>query len=193
VLIAKTLRSSTFRVALICIAGFGAIVVALFLSVYWSTATYVLDRSDRAIDRDRGVLLAAFAAGGRDELVASINKQAALHPDDSVYLLTDASLAPLAGNRRAWPTALSGAAGRANFDGAEAGSPPAQAVLMRAAFETLPDGLHLRVGTDVSDLGGFVRKIYLALALVLGLIFVLAIAAAVTVTRRTVGRIESSH
>ena len=59
-LIAKTLRSSTFRVALICIAGFGAIVVTMFLSVYWSTATYVLNRSDWAIDRDRGVLLAAF-------------------------------------------------------------------------------------------------------------------------------------
>jgi signal transduction histidine kinase len=191
VLIAKTLRSSTFRVALICIAGFGAIVVTLFLSVYWSTATYVLDRSDRAIDRDRGVLLAAFAAGGRDGLVAAINKQSALHPDDGVYLLTDASWAPLAGNRKAWPAALSGAAGRANFDGAEAGSAPAQAVLMRAAFETLSDGSHLLVGTDVSDLGGFVRKIYLALALVLVLIFVLAIAAAVTVTRRTVGRIES--
>jgi signal transduction histidine kinase len=191
VLIAKTLRSSTFRVALICIAGFGAIVVALFLSVYWSTATYVLDRSDRAIDRDRSVLLAAFAAGGRDELVTAINKQAVLHPDDGVYLLADASFAPLAGNRKAWPAALSGAAGRTNFEAAEAGSSPAQAAMMRAAFETLPDGSHLLVGTDVSDLGRFVRKIYLALALVLVLIFVLAVAAAVTVTRRTVGRIES--
>ena len=88
-LIVKTLRSSTFKVALICIAGFGAIVVTLFLSVYWSTATYVLNRSDWAIDRDRGVLVAAFAAGGRDGLVAAINKQAALRPDDGVYLLTD--------------------------------------------------------------------------------------------------------
>ena len=97
-LIAKTLRSSTFGAALIWIAGFGAIVVGLFVFVYWSTASYVLDRSDRAIDRDRGALLAAYAAGGRDELMAAINKQAGLHPDRGIYLLTDASFAPLAGN-----------------------------------------------------------------------------------------------
>jgi hypothetical protein len=75
VLIAKTLRSSTFRAALISIIGFGAIVVGLFVFVYLSTASYILDRADRAIDRDRGALLAAFAAGGRNELIPAINKQ----------------------------------------------------------------------------------------------------------------------
>ena len=190
-LIAKTLRSSTFRAALIWIAGFGAIVVGLFVFVYWSTASYVLDRSDRAIDRDRGALLAVYAAGGRDELIAAINKQAGLHPDRGIYLLTDASFAPLAGNRRKWPAALSGEAGRANFDATESGSTTTDRSLVRAAFDTLPDGSHLLVGREVTDLTQFVRKIYLALALVLVLIFVLAIAAAVSVTRRTVGRIES--
>lgn len=190
-LIAKTLRSSTFRAALIWIVGFGAIVVGLFVFVYWSTASYVLDRSDRGIDRDRSVLLAAFAAGGRDELMAAINKQAGLHQDRGIYLLADASFAPLAGNRTKWPAALSGSAGRANVDATEPGSAAADRGLMRAAFDTLPDGSHLLVGREVTDLSQFVRKIYLALALVLVLIFVLAIAAAVTVTRRTVSRIES--
>lgn len=190
-LIAKTLRSSTFRAALIWIVGFGAIVVGLFVFVYWSTASYVLDRSDRGIDRDRAVLLAAFAAGGRDELITAINKQAGLHPDRGIYLLTDARFAPLAGNRTTWPAALSGNAGRANVDAAEPSSTAADRGLMRAAFDTLPDGSHLLVGREVTDLSQFVRKIYLALALVLVLVFVLAIAAAVTVTRRTVSRIES--
>jgi signal transduction histidine kinase len=191
VLIAKTLRSSTFRAALIWIVGFGAIVVGLFIFVYWSTASYVLDRSDRGIDRDRGVLLAAFAAGGRDELIAALNKRAGLHPDRGIYLLADASFARLAGNRTTWPAALSGNAGRANVDATEPASPAADRGLMRAAFDTLPDGSHLLVGREVTDLSQFVRKIYLALALVLVLVFVLAIAAAVTVTRRTVSRIES--
>ena len=190
-LIAKTLRSSTFRAALIWIAGFGAVVVGLFVFVYWSTASYVLDRSDRAIDRDRGALLAAYAAGGRDELIAAIDKQAGLHPDRGIYLLTDASFTPLAGNRKKWPAALSGEAGRANFDATKSGSAAADRALMRAAYDTLPDGSHLLVGREVTDLTQFVRKIYLALALVLVLIFVLAIAAAVSVTRRTVGRIKS--
>ena len=161
-LIAKTLRSSTFRAALIWIAGFGAVVVGLFVFVYWSTASYVLDRSDRAIDRDRGALLAVYAAGGRDELIAAINKQAGLHPDRGIYLLTDASFTPLAGNRKKWPAALSGEAGRANFDATESGSAAADRALMRAVFDTLPDGSHLLVGRKVTDLTQFVRKIYLA-------------------------------
>jgi signal transduction histidine kinase len=186
VLIVKTLRSSTFRAALIWIVGFGAIVVGLFAFVYWSTASYVLDRSDRQIDGDRSVLLAAYAAGGRDEIIAAINKQASLLPNSGIYLLTDAAFAPLAGNRKQWPLALSGEAGRTNFETTEAGR-----TLMRAAFDTLPDGSHLLVGKEVTDLSQFVRRIYLALGLVLVLVFVLAIAAALSVTRRTVGRIES--
>jgi signal transduction histidine kinase len=191
VLIVKTLRSSTFRAALISIIGFGAIVVGLFVFVYMSTASYVLDRADRAIDRDRDALLAAYSAGGRDELIPAINRQAGLRPDRGIYVLTDAAYAPLAGNRKQWPPALSGQAGRTTFDAAESGSAVVDRALMRAAFDTLPDGSHLLVGREVTDLASFARKIYLALALVLALVFMLAVGAAVTVTRRTVGRIES--
>jgi signal transduction histidine kinase len=192
VLVAKTLRSSTFRAALISIIGFGALVVGLFVFVYLSTASYILDRADRAIDKDRSVLLAAFAAGGRNELIPAINKQIGLRPDRAIYVLTDAAYAPLAGNRKQWPPALSGQAGRTNFNATETGSALADdRALIRAAFSTLPDGSHLLVGREVTDLTSFVRKIYLALALVIVLIFVLAAGAAVTVTRRTVGRIES--
>src|SRR5947209_1415996 len=63
--------------------------------------------------------------------------------------------------------------------------------LLRASFETLPNGDHLLVGKDISDLDGFARKINTALALVISLIFVLAGAASISVTRRTVSRIEA--
>jgi signal transduction histidine kinase len=62
---------------------------------------------------------------------------------------------------------------------------------LRAEFETLPDGYHLLVGRNISDLDEFARKINAAFALVISLIFVLAVAAGVLVTRRTVGRIEA--
>ena len=63
--------------------------------------------------------------------------------------------------------------------------------VLRASFETLPDGYHLLVGNDIGDLDEFARKINIALALVILLIFVLAGVASVSVTRRTVGRIEA--
>jgi len=192
VLIAKTLWSSTFKVALVWIAGFGALIIALFGFVYSSTATYVLDRSEHAIDLDRAVLIAAYESGGRDRLIAAIDKLAVdQRPDGGIYLLADPSFGALAGNLKKWPAAFAGSAGRGNFDSQEPNPAVAGGTLLRAGFETLPDGSHLLVGRNVSDLAQFIQKIYLALALAVLLMFLIAIVAGITVTRRTVSRIES--
>ena len=63
--------------------------------------------------------------------------------------------------------------------------------VLRATFDTLPDGYHLLVGRDIDDLDEFTNKIKAAVLWGLSLIFVLAGAASVSVTRRTVGRIEA--
>ena len=65
VLLAKTLRSSTLKLALISIGIFGAAVIALFSYVYWSTASYVQSRSDRAIAAEQAVLQKAYDGAGR--------------------------------------------------------------------------------------------------------------------------------
>src|SRR5205807_4414430 len=62
---------------------------------------------------------------------------------------------------------------------------------LRARFETLGGGEHLLVGTDISDLAMYARHIDMALAVGVTLFFVLAGVAGVSVTRRTVGRMES--
>jgi signal transduction histidine kinase len=192
VLILKTLNSSTFKVALICIALFGAVVVALFGYVYLSTASYVLDRSDNGIDADHAMLMAAYEKGGSDGLIAVIESFVAdERVGDRVYLLTDPSFRVIAGNLKQWPAVLSGGAGRGNFDAREWQSNAPERPTLRAAFETLPDGSHLLVGKDISDLDQFARKIYIALAAVLLLIFVLAVVSGIVATRRTVSRIES--
>ena len=91
-LLAKTLRSSTFKAALLLIAIFGAMVVALLWFVYSSTASYILARSDRAIDTDRTILLAAYGRTGHDGLIAAIKKLVAdKRFEDSVVLLADRS------------------------------------------------------------------------------------------------------
>lgn len=191
-LIVKTLRSSTFKVALIWIAGFGALVIALFAFVYSSTTSYLLDGADRAIDADRAMLVAAYQRGGRDDVIATINKLTGdRHMRERIYLLADTSFAALAGNLRQWPATLARSAGRGDFAARDSDPGTLDQSVLRANFETLPDGSHLLVGTNVSDFAQFSRKIYLALASVLVLIFALAALASITVTRRTVGRIES--
>lgn len=185
-LLAKTLRSTTFRLALACIAIFGAMVIALFAYIYVSTSSFVRTRSDPAIAAAMDSLQGSHAAGGREGLIAAI-KQRLADPRfaEDTYLVTDASFAPLAGNLPRWPPSLAGAAGWDEV-GAGDGGPT-----LRVRFETLPDGAHLLVGRAVGELDAFARKIGGAMAATIALVFLLAGLASVMVTRRTVGRIEA--
>jgi signal transduction histidine kinase len=192
VLLAETLRSSTLKLALISIGIFGAVVVALFSYVYWSTASYVRSRADRAIAAEQAVLRRAYDRGGRGALVAAITRRIADERLESgIYLLADPSYARVAGNLEAWPSSLKDAAGWNTFNTQEWKPDAAHRPLLRAAFETLADGSHLLVGRDIEDLDEFAAKIETALALGISLIFILAGVASLYVTRRTVGRIEA--
>jgi signal transduction histidine kinase len=193
VLLTKTLRSSTLRLALICICVFGTVVCALFSYVYWSTATYVRSRSDHAIAAEQAVLRQAFDRSGREGLVTVMARRIADERfEGGLYLLADGALTPVAGNLMVWPAGLQGPEGWSNFDAPE-WKPDAASrrPLLRAAFETLPDGYHLLVGKDIDDLDAFTRQIELALTLSILFTFVLAGFSSVFVTRRTVGRIEA--
>jgi signal transduction histidine kinase len=192
VLLAKTLRSSTLKLALISIGIFGAAVIALFGYVYWSTASYVRSRSDRAIAAEQAILQKAYDSAGRGGLIAAIAQRIADERfDGGIYLLADPSFAPVAGNLKVWPSDMKGSKGWGTFSASDWKPDAANRPLLRATFETLPDGSHLLVGKDIGDLDEFVAKIKTALALGVLLIFVLAGVASLYVTRRTVGRIEA--
>jgi signal transduction histidine kinase len=191
VLLAKTLKSSTFKLALLAIGTFGVIVSILFSYVYLSTSSYVRSRSDRDIMTEYQSLQSAFQQSGRDGLIALIGQRTADNSfADSVYLLATPSLTPLAGNLKAWPPAVTEAWGWAEFR-APAPLPNAtKAPLLRAMAVTLPNGDRLLVGRDISELDNFAGQIKTAVIAVVALIFVLAAASSIGVTRRTVGRIE---
>ena len=177
---------------MICIVIFGATVVALLGYVYLSTAAFVHGRSDQAIAADDAILQQAYADAGRAGLIAAM----ARHIGDDrfeggVYLLVDASFRRLAGNLEAWPPALAGGQGFANFSAPEWKPEATHRPLLRAKFEALAEGERLLVGRDIDDLQGFVQNINAALALTISLILILAGVASLQVTRRTVGRIEA--
>ncbi len=191
-LLAKTLRSSTFKWALIWITIFGAVVIALFSYVYWSTAAYVHGRSDRAIAAEQIILQKAYASTGRGGLIAAIEDRIANRRFESgIYMLAEPSFAPLAGNLKAWPSTLKGSKGWQDFAAREWKPDAANPPMLRAMFDTLPNGDHLLVGKEIDDLDEFAKKIKTALLWGVALIFVLAAVASVSVTRRTVGRIEA--
>jgi signal transduction histidine kinase len=191
VLLAKTLTSSTFKLALIAIGTFGVIVSVIFAYVYLSTTSYVRSRSDRAIVTEYQSLRDAYERGGRDGLSEAIRRRMTYRGSrDHVYLFVDQSLKQLAGNLAEWPAPPINPSGwtefRANAQLANATSRP----LVRAMVETFPDGDRLLVGRDISDLDHFTARIKLAVISSVVLIFLLAAMASILVTRRTVGRIE---
>ncbi len=185
-LLAKTLRSSTYRLALVAIGVFGAIVIGLFTYVRWSTASYVRSIADRAIAVDFSVLAEAQAAGGREALIAAIKRQSAdSHFREAVYLLADPSLERMAGNLDHWPTLANRRSGWGEIP------PTASFPAVRFQYAMLPNGDHLLVGQKTLSLDRFVGEIDRAFDLAIVLVFVIAAVASVFVTRRTVGRIEA--
>jgi signal transduction histidine kinase len=192
VLLANTLRSSTFKLALIAIGTFGVIMSAIFSYVYLSTSSYVRSRSDRATMTDYTSLQGVYERSGRDGLIARIQQRLADKGfAESVYLLVDPSLTPLAGNLKVWPSTVAPAGGWTEFRAAEPLPNAASQPLLRAMIETFPTGDRLLVGKDISDLDSFTDQIRLAVISGVALIFVLAGVASILVTRRTVDRIES--
>jgi signal transduction histidine kinase len=171
---------------------FGTLVLALLTYVYWSTATYVRERADRAIAVEQMILRNVYDSAGRDGLIAAIKDRVAPERFESgVYLLADPSFAPVAGNLKAWPATLKESKGWYDVSAREWRPDAADHSVLRATFDALPDGYHLLVGKNAGDLDAFTSKIKVALLLGVSLIFVLAAVASVSVTRRTVGRIEA--
>ena len=192
VLLAKTLTSSTFRLALIAIGTFGVIVSAIFSYVYLSTSAYVRSRSDRAIVTEYLSLKSAYERSGRDGLIALIQERIADSSfADNVYILADPSLVTLAGNLKIWPSTATAAEGWIEFRAGEPSPNAATRPLLRAMLGTFPGRDRLLVGRDISELDGFADQIKTAVISGIVLIFVLAGVASILVTRRTVGRIKS--
>jgi signal transduction histidine kinase len=192
VLLAKTLTSSTFRVALIAIGAFGVIVSAIFGYVYLSTSSYVRSRSDRAIMADYLSLQGAYERNGRAGLIVLIQQRMTDKSfADGVYIFVDPSLATLRGNIKVWPATVAAARGWTEFRAPEPLPNTTSRPLLRAMLETFPSGDRLLVGRDISDLDSFTDQIKTAVISGIALIFVLAGVASILVTRRTVGRIEA--
>ncbi|MDI4233786.1 ATP-binding protein [Bradyrhizobium sp. Arg237L] len=189
-LLADTLRSTTFKLALAAIVTFGVIASAIFIYVYLSTASFVRSRSDQAIMAEYSSLLGAYERSGRRELIELIqNRIAGSSPAEHVYLLVDHASAVLAGNLDKWPSAATAAQGWTEFHAPRASDAASQS-RFRAMSATLPGGDRLLVGTDISDLDGFAAKIWAAVIAIIFLMFVIAVVASILVTQRTVGRIE---
>jgi signal transduction histidine kinase len=190
VLLIKTLRSSTLKLAFLYVTGFSSAIFGVLGFVYWSTVEYVHDTADLAIDAENRVLLDGYAAAGRSGLVALIERRERdSFFDEWVYLLADPSLHYVAGNLARWPASLIDRQGSVDIAGVEL--PGGRARPLRVTYRVLPDGWHLLVGRTAEAFDHFRDMIAASLAWAGGLFLLLAAAAGISTARRSVGRIEA--
>ena len=192
VLLSKTLRSSTLKLAFIYVIVFASAIFAVLGYVYWSTVAYVSKKLDRTIIMEHALLIKTYDNAGRAGLTALINQRVAdQFFYEWAYLLADASLMYVAGNLQIWPATLQADQGWANFTATGWKAKPAEAPLLRLTYQVLPDGYHLLLGRKVDDLERFGEKITIGLAWAAGLFLVLTAAAGISTSRRSVARIEA--
>jgi len=147
---------------------------------------------DRSITAECALLIETYGNAGRNGLIALINQRSAdKHFYEWGYLLTDGSLIYVAGNLKSWPATLQGDQGWGKFAPLNWQSEVTERPLLRATYQVLPDGYHLLLGRKVDDLERFGEKIMIGLASVAGLFLVLAGAAGISTSRRSVARIEA--
>jgi signal transduction histidine kinase len=186
VLLVKTLQSSTLRLALLYIGFFAAAIIGLFGYVYWSTVFYVRNTLEQEISREHAFFWNSYKHGGRDELITTINSRIAGTADGGwSYLLVDNAFGRIAGDLSHWPLTPSGDSGRGVFVSSEhAGAE------LRAEYRTLPDGAHL-LAARLDTSNGFVATITTGLVCAVAFMILLATAAGISTSRRSVARIEA--
>jgi signal transduction histidine kinase len=193
VLLNKTLRSSsTLKLAFIYVILFCAAIFGLLGYVYWSTVGHLYEITDRAISTESALLTKAYEAGGRDGAAALIDRRltdAYFH--DWVYLLADQSFGYVAGNVKSWPASLRGDEGWSNVARLEWRSEAARLPRLRVKHQLLSDGHHLLLGRDIEDLDRFGERVTIGLASAALIFLILAAAAGISTSRRSVARIEA--
>jgi signal transduction histidine kinase len=189
VLLAKTLRSSTFRLALLCIAIFGLILFAFLIYILDISTTFALAQSDAALNGDLQLLRETYDELGQGGLTGKTSRNA--HDPrgaQGLFLLADANFRPLAGSLAEWPLSL-------RRETQETGefklvSGDAETRIFRARWTMLSGGIRLLAATEITDLRQFQRRMYYAFSFAALFIAVVSAASSIIVTRRTVARIE---
>jgi signal transduction histidine kinase len=206
VLLDKTLRSSTLRLAITYVIVFCTAIFLLIVYVYLSTASYLYQKLDDAITAEQTRALKIYQRRGSEGLITFIDKRTSDDSfDDWIYLFVDPAATKLAGNLESWPSALWDRKGWSDVTSSELFTIPSGGQLtsleffaipsgghvFRASYQELPNQSRLLMGLNASDVHLVGAKITTSLVIGAAMFLTLATAAALSTARRSVGRIET--
>jgi signal transduction histidine kinase len=190
----RLLHTGTFRLTLAYAALFGISVLLVQVFIYWSTAQSISHQVDETVSADIDALTQHFRLEGVSGLIDLIGQRTGQRNlNGALYLLTDATGRPLAGNLAAWPGNADDHGRWLTFplDG-PLGDPLGgeEAAYGRAQAVALPGGHHLLVGRDTRALDQFQALMIDAMAWSLAGTLLLGGGGGYLLSRRALGRID---
>ncbi len=186
----RLLHTATFRMALIYLAPFGALVIIFFGVLYWGTLHLIDAQTNATIDAEIGGLAEQYSNRGLGRLIEVIAERSKSKGDQgAVYLLTSPDLKPLAGNLDEWPDVPVSRDGWMNFE-QERGEGEQDRSIRAKPFR-LAGGFRLLVGRDTAERGQFQAVIGTTLAWALGITILLGVAGALYLSHSLLRRVEA--
>jgi signal transduction histidine kinase len=188
----RLLRTNAFRLAAIYFGLFAVSVSALLVFIYFSTADFIEQQTEVTIDAEITGLREQYRERGLAGLVEIIRARVAgQHSDTSLYLITDATLQPLAGNISGWPGAVPARPTRISFPVHSKSPAGDDSDTALAAVFPLPGGYLLLVGRDLHDARVFRSRITETLSWAALLTLALGVVGGLFMTRNMLRRVEA--
>lgn len=160
----RLLRTHAFRLAALYFLVFAASVSGVLLFVYWTSADFVERQTEATLDAEITGLAEQYALRGLSGLVQIVAaRSAGDRGDGMLYLVTDPSGKPLAGNIAAWPAGVPTFTGRLSFTTEARVKDRIETHPAQGASFIIPGGYRLLVGRDIADATAFRNRVKITL------------------------------
>jgi signal transduction histidine kinase len=188
----RFLRTNAFRLAALYFVLFATSVVALLAFIYLSTAGFVEAQTEATLDAEIAGLAEQYNQRGLSGLVQVIAARSAGERGDAMlYLITDPTGSPLAGNLSRWPAATELRPGWLAFTVELRHGGEIETHVARGATFILPGGFRLLVGRDLRDATIFRERVARTLAWAGLLTLALGLAGGLLMSRNMLQRVDA--
>ena len=188
----RLLRTNAFRLAALYLTLFATSVLALLGFIYWSTADFIEKQTEATLDAEIAGLNEQYQQRGLSGLVQVIAERSAGERGDAMlYLITDPSAHPLAGNLSTWPDGEVIRPGWLAFPVEVGRGSHRQTHVARATTFILPGGYRLLVGRDLRDANAFRKQVTETLAWAGVLTLGLGLLGGIVMSRNMLRRVEA--
>ena len=188
----RLLRATGFRIALLYLLLLLATLLVLVGFMYWSTADLIEDQAKDTVEAEIRGLAEQYRDRGLPGLVEVITERGGPQGvPKGIYLLTDSSYQPLAGNLADWPVGEPDPGGWLRVKLQRLTEPDAQPHSILGRQFELAGGFHLFVGRDVEEHSLFRRNLIDAFAWAFLPALLLGVLGGVLIGRYSLSRVEA--